>query len=73
MGKPRLLSRRVGRSRGNNRFPVGEKLGCEVVLAAEFSLTDIAADQLEYELGFELGGESPTRARYKVTPGLDKL
>lgn len=46
------------------------QLGCELVLAAEFCLTDIAGNQLKNELIFELGGENPTRTRHRITPEL---
>jgi hypothetical protein len=45
-------------------FPVGEELGFQVVLAAEYGLTDVAANELQNELGFELGGECPASARH---------
>jgi hypothetical protein len=45
-------------------LPVGEEVGLDVVLAAEFGLAGFAAQQLQNDLSFELGGEGSTRTRH---------
>ena len=46
-------------------FPVSEELRLDVVLATEFRLADFAAQRLENEPSFEVGGKRSTSARHE--------
>jgi len=51
-----FLEQRV-QSYDDGCLPLTQKLGLEVMLATEFRLAGGAAQQIEDNLGFELGGE----------------
>jgi hypothetical protein len=51
-------------------LPIGEEVGVDLVLAAEFRLAGFAAQKLQNDLGFELSGKGPTGARDDNDPWL---
>jgi hypothetical protein len=57
-----LGRKQLGKALEKDCLPVSDELGLEVVLAAEFSLTDGASQQIENDLRFELGAERTTSA-----------
>src|SRR5436190_19474871 len=63
-GGLRILLKERRQTFERSNLPLPEKLGFDIMLAAQFRLTGGATQEFEDNLGFELGGKRPTRTRH---------